>query len=147
MFQTVEYKGRYDFGLSLYKGHCLVEINTLIMIRHERNDNYARTKMLSQRKKGGSFIKKHTDTYIKFKVYLKNILEMTMRRAAGLEQAINRGLGILRPGQASSGEGQTGVDKGKAMFLERQGCGERERHLLGGYYRRQREWQAKRNGY
>lgn len=71
-----------------------------------------------------------------------------MRRAAGLEQAINRGPGILRPGQASSGEGQTGVDKGKAMFLEKTRVrGERERHLLGGYYRRQREWQTKRNGY
>lgn len=96
------------------------------MIQRERNDNYARKKMLSQRKKGGSFIKKHTDTHIKFKVYLKNVLEMIMRRAAGLEQWVNRGPGILRPGQASRRERQTGVDKERAMFRKTRVGGERE---------------------
>lgn len=43
---------------------------------------------------------------------------MTIRRTAGLqrEQCITRGLSILTSAQASGGEGQTSVDKGKPVF-------------------------------
>lgn len=60
-FQTAYYisgiQRQIQPGLSLCKGHCLVERNTqIIMTQCDSNVNYDRIKMLSQPMKGRDFI-------------------------------------------------------------------------------------------